>query len=729
MICVPRRLARRSSPVVVACVAALGVCSAARAAAPTTYSIERYAGTPGVSGNPTSGPATSVVFNDTWSTAADAAGNVYVADYSGDVVDRISPAGSLAFIAGQSQQDGLPTPGPATATTLKNPTSIALDSSGDVYFTDFRACEVDEITPAGDLSIVAGDGTCASTSAGPATTAIGNPYGIAINPSGTIYFSDQNDDTVWKIGSGMLVRVAGTGSQGAPLAGAATSSPLYWPQSIAFNTAGDLYVADTENSDVEEITPAGVLSVIAGTGSSGAPLSGPATSSPLSYPEGITVDSAGDVFVSDSGNSVVEEITPDGNLSVVAGHVGTYANPVFGEEALSSPMNYPVGLSVAPDGVLYVGDDGAATVDALVPDQPAASAPPTVSGTPAVGQTVSATTGNWSNQPLSYSYQWQDCDPAGATCTDITSATASTYTATTSDVGHTLRVIVTAQNAGGPTAAHSVITALVPAPAATSTTATTPTPLSSAPVDQIAPSIAGTPAIGELLQASVGGWSGSSLTYHYQWLRDGVAIPGATSMSYRVSTNDSGHRLSVEVIASDGSTTVSAASQAVLALAIDVRGCSAPSGRLTANAIGPVRLGMTRAAARGLVKSTQPLNGYTDNLCLAGGYGIRVGYADHTMLGHGTLRRSLSSRIVFATTANPYYTFDGARPGMTVASVAKRLHLTRPIHIGPNTWYVIPDTSTNHVLKTRGGVIQEIGDLNRALTRTRGQQGRLLRYF
>jgi sugar lactone lactonase YvrE len=725
----PRRLARRSSPVVVACVAALGVCSAARAAAPTTYSIEHYAGTPGVSGNPTTGLATSVVFNDTWSTAVDAAGNVYVADYSGDVVDKISPSGYLSIIAGQSQQNGNPTPGPATATTLKNPTSIAVDSAGDIYFTDFHACEVDEINPAGHLSIIAGDGTCATTTAGPATNAMNFPYGIAINPSGTIYFSDQNDDEVWKIDSGTLVRVAGTGSPGAPLAGAATSSPLNWPQSIAFNTAGDLYVADNANSDVEEITPAGALSVIAGTGSSGAPLPGPASSSPLNYPEGVTVDSAGDVFVSDSGNTVVEEITPDGNLSVVAGHVGTYANPTFGGEALSSSMNYPVGLSVAPNGVLYVGDDGAATVDALVPDQPAASAPPTVSGTPAVGQTVSATTGSWSNQPLSYSYQWQDCDPTGVTCTDITGATASMYTATTSDVGRTLRVIVTAHNAGGTTAAHSVITAVVPAPAATSTTATTPTPVSSGPEDQIAPSIAGTPAIGQLLQANVGGWSGASLTYQYQWLRDGVAIPGATSIGYRVSTNDSGHQLSVEVIASDGTTTVSATSQAVLALAIDVRGCSAPTGRLTANAIGSVRLGMTRATARGLVKSTQPLNGYTDNLCLAGGYGIRVGYANHTMLGHGPLRRTLSSRIVFATTANPYYTLNGARPGMTVASVTKRLHLARPIHIGPNTWYVIPNSSTNHVLKTRGGVIQEIGDLNRALTRTRDQQGRLLRYF
>ena len=231
------------------------------------------------------------------------------------------------------------------------------------------------------------------------------------------------------------------------------------------------------------------------------------------------------------------------------------------------------------------------------------------------------------------------------------------------------------------------------------------------------------------MEASVGGWTGTDLTYRYQWLRDGVPIPGATGASYLITTADSGHDLSVRVVASDGTSSVTAVSATVLALKVDSRGCTAPSGRLTASAIGSVKLGMTRPEARRLVASTQRLNSYTDNLCLAGGYGIRVGYGNATMLGHGKLRRSLSSRIVFATTANPYYSLDGVRPGMTVASVTRRLHLGRPIHIGPNTWYVIPGTKANHVLKTRHGVIQEIGDLNRALTLTRDRQGRLLRLF
>ena len=261
------------------------------------------------------------------------------------------------------------------------------------------------------------------------------------------------------------------------------------------------------------------------------------------------------------------------------------------------------------------------------------------------------------------------------------------------------------------------------------TTTTSTTPVVDAPVNQIAPTISGTPALGAVLEASVGGWTGTDLTYRYQWLRDGVAVPGAASATFLVTTADSGHQLSVQVVASDGTSSVTAVSATVLALKVDSRGCTAPSGRLTASAIGSIKLGMTRAAARRQVASTQSLNRYTDNLCLAGGYGIRVGYGNATMLGRGKLLRSLSSRIVFAVTANPYYSLGGVRPGMTVASVTQRLHLTRPIHIGPNTWYVIPGTRTNHVLKVRHGVIQEIGDLNRALTLTRDRQGRLLRLF
>ena len=91
---------------------------------------------------------------------------------------------------------------------------------------------------------------------------------------------------------------------------------------------------------------------------------------------------------------------------------------------------------------------------------------PTVSGSPVEGQTLSATTGSWEGSPTSYTYQWEDCNTAGQACTNIAKATSSTYKLASTDVGHTLRVIVTATNTGGSTKASSAATATVtPAPA------------------------------------------------------------------------------------------------------------------------------------------------------------------------------------------------------------------------------------------------------------------------
>ena len=736
-----------------------------------------------MSGPPTTGLATGVVFNDTWSTAVDAAGNVYVADYSGDVVDKISPSGYLSIIAGQSQQFGLPTAGPATATTLKTPTSIAVDSAGDVYFTDYNACEVDEINPAGHLSIIAGDGTCATTTAGPATNAIRNPYGIAINPSGTIYFTDQNDDEVWKIDSGTLVRVAGTGSPGAPIAGAATSSPLNWPQSIAFDTAGDLYVADNTNSDVEKITPAGVLSVIAGTGSAGSPLPGPATSSPLSYPAGVAVNSAGDVFVSDTNNSVVEEITPDGNLSIVAGQAGTGANPVFGGEALSSTLNYPVGLSVGPNGVLYVGDDGAATVDALVPDPPAASVPPTVSGTPAVGQTVSATTGSWSNQPLSYSYQWRDCDSSGGACTPITGATGPTVALTSADVGHTIRVAVTGTNASGQATAVSAqvgpvtaIPAPTPAPGSNPTTGVTSPTTPSTPASDdgvavsaeaasagLAVSAGGTVALPLQCPQTVSGCDADgdlalALTrpHAHAIAADAAAAPIHSSVIARFAGIEiqAGHGRLVSVRLSPaatrylqtrgirrvrvtltidnhllGGTPVVTVQRLWLRIAPLLNACPAASGQLTASRIGTMKLGLTRRQAHRLGRHRRAGRGY-ERYCLTGGK-IRVAYPISSLARHldARTRRDDAGRVIFALTANRHYQIHGVRVRMTVSAAQARMHLGRGVVIGLNTWYIINDRKANWVLKAQHGIVREIGITQRSLTHTRAQRDYLLHHL
>ena len=138
---------------------------------------------------------------------------------------------------------------------------------------------------------------------------------------------------------------------------------------------------------------------------------------------------------------------------------------------------------------------------------------------------------------------------------------------------------------------------------------------------------------------------------------------------------------------------------------------------------------MTRATAQQTITPSKALNGFTDNLCLAGGYGIRVGYGTPAMSRSPQLARRLNGRIVFATSANPYYSLRGAHIGMRVTALPASLHLDPAIQIGPNTWYVTTFHGTTDVIKARAGLVQEVGILNHQMTTTRQGQIRLLRNF
>jgi outer membrane protein assembly factor BamB len=189
---------------------------------------------------------------------------------------------------------------------------------------------------------------------------------------------------------------------------------------------------------------------------------------------------------------------------------------------------------------------------------PANSTPPTISPSSAIeaGQTLSVTTGSWTNDPSSYAYEWLDCDSTGDNCTSIPNAIGDTYTLTSSDIGSTIEASVTATNGtGSGVPATSVATAVVQAP-----------PAEVAPALQTAPTLGGSTTVGGTLTATSGTWTGSApIAYSYQWLScsgDGcAAIDGATQPSLTVTSADAGDQLEVVVAASNGAGTAIAVSQ------------------------------------------------------------------------------------------------------------------------------------------------------------------------
>jgi hypothetical protein len=206
-------------------------------------------------------------------------------------------------------------------------------------------------------------------------------------------------------------------------------------------------------------------------------------------------------------------------------------------------------LVVAATGIFAAVASAAAPVN---------TASPSISGTAKVGSTLTANEGTWSNSPTSFSYQWQRCASDGRGCGDITSATSKSYSPVTGDVGHALRVVVTATNADGHASATSG--------------ATDPVDSANGPANSVRPAVSGTAVIGGTLTVSNGSWSPTPSSFTRQWQRcdsDGtscVNISGATGRTYGVRAEDVGNRIRALVTAhtSSGQTTVASSNSDVV---------------------------------------------------------------------------------------------------------------------------------------------------------------------
>ena len=209
---------------------------------------------------------------------------------------------------------------------------------------------------------------------------------------------------------------------------------------------------------------------------------------------------------------------------------------------------------------LVIGLALAGTAQAARSAAPVNTAPPTVTGTTTVGQALTASNGTWSNSPTSFAYQWLRCNGGGNACVAVANGAQQTYTLISADAGQTMRVKVTATNAGGSASAQSAQTAQV-----ASTTS------SAAPKNTSPPTISGTPKVGETLTADPGSWNGNP-TFAYQWQRCNADVAvcsnvNGTGKTYGVLTADVGFRLRVVVTANNtkGSTPATSAITAIVA--------------------------------------------------------------------------------------------------------------------------------------------------------------------
>ena len=304
--------------------------------------------------------ATAALLNSPCSVASDASGNIYVSDRANQRIRKIDTAGNISTIAGTGKRGYSGDSGPAVSARINNPSGIAVDAAGDVLFADMGNNRVRMIKVSGAISTVAGTGRAGySGDGGPAFSASMNrPEGVAVDLKGDIYISDTGNNRVRMITpAGVMTTVAGTGRRGySGDGGPAASAELNRPAGIAVDTSGKLYISDCYNQRLRVVDLSGNITTVAGKGRGGySGDGGPASSASLNYPSGVSVNASGNIYISDWRNQRVRVVDTLGDIDSLAG-TGARGCSGDGSPSGGSVLNYPFGVAADAIGDVFIAD-------------------------------------------------------------------------------------------------------------------------------------------------------------------------------------------------------------------------------------------------------------------------------------------------------------------------------------------------------------------------------------
>ncbi|PWU16780.1 MAG: hypothetical protein C5B50_12815 [Verrucomicrobia bacterium] len=344
-------------------------------AQPLTFST--LAGNPGQGS--VDGGGNNARFNNPGGVAADGSGNLYVADTANQTIRKISPGGVVTTLAGSPGAVGS-LDGFGSLARFNQPMGLAVDTSGNVYVADSANYTIRKITPAGLVSTLAGLAGASGTNDNVGNAArFYEPEGIAVDGGGNLYVADTWNHTIRMVTPGASVTtLAGLATVAGTNDGTGSGARFYQPQTVAVDSLTNLYVADTANHTIRKISPGGIVTTLAGSAGAAGSSDGNGTSAHFNSPQGVAVDTAGNVYVADYFNEAIRKITPAGGVTTLAGsHIS------FGSvDSVGASARFYGPQSLALIGTtIYVADSGNGTIRLVT----GVGAVGTLAGSPSIG--------------------------------------------------------------------------------------------------------------------------------------------------------------------------------------------------------------------------------------------------------------------------------------------------------------------------------------------------------
>jgi len=319
-------------------------------------------------GGPNNLPAQQASVGFAQSIALDKAGNLYIADSYSSQIFKVSTTGTLTLVAGNGTMGYSGDGGAATSAALNRPEGIFVDGSGNIFIADTDNSVIREVSN-GQIQTVAGNfaaGPGYSGDGAAATSAqLNDPFGVFVDGQGNLFIADTDNNVIREVlaSNGNIQTVAGNFSKGGGYSGnggLATSAQLAEPEGISVDAFGNIFIADTLNSVIREVT-GGTIQTVAGTYYAWADVcnysgdGGLAVSAQLCLPNSIYVDSSSDVYIADTQNSIIREVS-GGNIQLIAGTPDTTGYTGNGGAAIGAELNYPGGVAVDGAGDIFIAD-------------------------------------------------------------------------------------------------------------------------------------------------------------------------------------------------------------------------------------------------------------------------------------------------------------------------------------------------------------------------------------